>query len=164
MRFISALVSAVTIRGPAGVIAELGRVGDAVAHVVQPALVDQVDDQLHLVDALEVGHFGLIAGLDERLETGLHQRADAAAEHGLLAEKIGLGLFGDRRLDDAGAGAADAFGVGQADVEHVFAGPFAQRDQAGHARAAGELRPHQMARPLGATSSVPTPLGTSNWP
>ncbi len=53
----------------AGVVAVLGRVRDAVAHVVQAALVEQVDDQLQLVHALEVGHLGLIAGLDERLDS-----------------------------------------------------------------------------------------------
>ena len=86
------------------------------AHVVQAALVEQVDDQLQFVHALEVGHFGLIAGLDQRFEAGLDQLADAAAEHDLLAEQVGFGLFGERGLDDAAAGAADALGVGQADL------------------------------------------------
>src|SRR5678815_5502881 len=39
----------------AGEVAVLGGVADAVAHVIEAALVDEVDDQLHLVDALEVG-------------------------------------------------------------------------------------------------------------
>ena len=33
-------------------------------------LMDEIDDQLQLVQALEVGHFGLIAGIDQSLETG----------------------------------------------------------------------------------------------
>ena len=57
------------------VVAPLGGVADRVAHVVQAAAVHQVDDQLQLVQALEVGDLGLVAGLDERLEAGLHQRA-----------------------------------------------------------------------------------------
>ena len=93
---------------PGGVVAVLGGVADRVAHVVQAAAVDQVDDQLQLVQALEVGDLRLVAGVDQRLEAGLHQRADAAAEHGLLAEQIGLGLLREGRLDDAGAGDADA--------------------------------------------------------
>ena len=72
----------------AGVVAVFGRVRDAVAHVVQAALVDQVDDQLHLVDALEVGHFGLVAGLDQRLEAGLDQRAERR-RRGRLARRTG---------------------------------------------------------------------------
>ena len=39
---------------PARVVAVLGGVADRVAHVVEPALIDQVDDQLQLVQALEV--------------------------------------------------------------------------------------------------------------
>jgi hypothetical protein len=65
------------------------------------------------VQALEVRHLGLVAGLDERLEPGLHQRGEAAAQHGLLAEQVGLGLLGEGGLDDAGAGAADGVGVRQ---------------------------------------------------
>jgi len=38
------------------------------------------------VHALEESHFGLIAGLDERLEGGFDEGADSAAQHALLAE------------------------------------------------------------------------------
>src|SRR5262245_58733030 len=68
-----------------GVVAVLGRVGDAVAHVVQAALIHQVDDQLQLVQALEVGTLGLITGLDQGFERHLDQGADAAAEDDLFA-------------------------------------------------------------------------------
>src|SRR3546814_6489297 len=44
-------------------------------------------------------------------------RSDAAAEHGLLAEQVGLALFLEGGLDHAGAAAADRRGVGQADLE-----------------------------------------------
>ena len=71
----------------------------------EAALVDQVDDQLHLVHALVVGDLGLVAGLDERLEAELDQPRDAAAEHGLLAEEVALGLLRERRLDHPGAAA-----------------------------------------------------------
>ena len=75
-------------------VAVLGGVADRVAHAGDAFLVHQVDDQLHLVQALEVGHLRLVAGLDQRLEPGLHQRGQPAAQHDLLAEQIGLGLFG----------------------------------------------------------------------
>ena len=97
----------------ARVVAELGRVRDAVAHVVEAALVHQVDDQLELVQAFEVGALGLISGLDQGLEPHLDQGADAAAEDDLLAEEVGLGLLGEGRLEDAAAGAADPLGIGQ---------------------------------------------------
>ena len=78
-------------------------VGDRVAHVPRAAFADQVDDQLQLVQALVVGDLRLVARLDERLEAGLDQLGDAAAEHGLLAEEVGLGLLGERRLEHARA-------------------------------------------------------------
>ena len=61
----------------ARVVAPLGRVGDRVPHPRQPALVDQVDDELQLVQALEVRDLGLVAGLDERLEAVADQLGDA---------------------------------------------------------------------------------------
>src|SRR4029450_1296922 len=59
--------------GPAAVVTELRGVGHRVAHVREPALVEQVDDQLQLVHALEVGDLGLVARLDERLKGRLAQ-------------------------------------------------------------------------------------------
>src|SRR6185437_9211637 len=49
-----------------------------------------VGDQLELVQALEVGHLGVVAGVDERLEPGLDELGGAAAQNGLLAEQVGL--------------------------------------------------------------------------
>ena len=46
----------------AGEVAVLGGVGDRVAHAGDPLLVHQVDDQLHLVEALEVRHLRRVAG------------------------------------------------------------------------------------------------------
>ena len=103
-----------TTRGPADVVAVLGGVADRVAHVVEAAAVHEVDDELQLVQALEVGDLGLVAGLDQRLEARLDERAHAAAEHRLLAEEIGLGLLGERRLEHARARRADARGVRRA--------------------------------------------------
>src|SRR5271157_4836619 len=98
---------------PAGVVAVLGGIADRIPHVVEPALVDEVDDQLQLVHALEVGDLGLIAGLDQSFEPRLHQRAYAAAEHRLFAEQVSLGLFREGGLDDSGAGGADSLGIGE---------------------------------------------------
>ena len=98
---------------PGDVVAMLGGVADRVPHVVDAAAVHQIDDELQLVQALEVRHLGLIARAHERLEAGLDERARSATEHGLLAEQVGFGLFGECRLDHAGARHADAFRVRQ---------------------------------------------------
>src|SRR5919197_3718338 len=74
--------------GAAGVVAVLGGVRHRVAHAGQPALVHEVDDQLQLVQALEVGDLRLVAGVHERLEAGLDERGGAAAEDRLLAEQV----------------------------------------------------------------------------
>ncbi len=85
------------------VVAVLGRVGDRPALLGDAALPHEVDDELQLVQHLEVGDLRLVARLGERLEAVLHELRGAAAEHGLLAEQVGLGLLGERRLDAAGA-------------------------------------------------------------
>src|SRR6266571_1114567 len=78
---------------PRGVFAVLGVVRDRVVHGADAALVHQVDDQLQLVQAFEVRHLGRVAGVDQRIESGLHQLDAAAAQHRLLAEQVGLGLL-----------------------------------------------------------------------
>ena len=103
------------------VVAVLGGVGDGVAHLGEAALVDQVNDQLHLVYTLEVSVLRRIAGLDQRLKASLHQLADAAAQHSLLAEQVGFRLSAEGRLQNARTAAADAAGISQSDV-HRLAG------------------------------------------
>src|SRR5690606_27780818 len=104
-----------------GDVAVFGGVGARIAHVGDPAFIEQVDDQLGLVQALEIGHLRSVAGLDQRLKPGLDQVGDAAAEHGLFAEEVGFALFLEVGLDDAAATAADAGGVGEGDVVSVAA-------------------------------------------
>src|SRR5215212_8555052 len=99
--------------------AVLGGVGDRVVHLLDAALVDQVDDQLQLVQALVVGDLGLVAGLDERLEPELDQLRDTAAQHRLLAEEVALGLLLERRLEDPGAAGTDRGGVGERELARL---------------------------------------------
>ena len=97
-------VASLMTRWAAGVIAVFGGVADRVAHVVEAALIHEIDDELQFVQALEIGDLGLISGIDQRLESGLHQLAGAAAEHGLLAEQIGFGFLGEGGFEHARAG------------------------------------------------------------
>ena len=50
---------------PAREIAVLGGLADEAVHLGDAALVQQIDDQLELVQALVIGDRGLIAGLDQ---------------------------------------------------------------------------------------------------
>ncbi len=48
--------------GSPGEVAVLGGVGDRVPHARDALLVHEVDDELELVEALEIGGLGLVAG------------------------------------------------------------------------------------------------------
>ena len=85
----------------------LRRVADRVAHVVQATLVDEVDNQLEFVQALEVCDLGLISSFNQSFETGFDQVADSAAKHGLLTEKVGLRFLGEGGFEHTGSGASE---------------------------------------------------------
>ena len=94
-------------------VAVFGSVRDRIAHVGDAAFIQQVDDQLGFVEAFEIGHLGCVASLDQRFETGLDEMGDAAAQHGLFAEEVGLAFFLEIGFDDARAAAANRAGIGQ---------------------------------------------------
>ena len=98
------------------VVAIFRGIRDRIAHIGKAALIDQIDDQLDLMQALEIGHLGGIARLDQGIETGLDESAKTAAEHHLLAEEICFGLLLEAGLDDAAAPAADRCPIGKADI------------------------------------------------
>ena len=101
------------------------------------------------MEALVVGDLGRIPGLDERLEPGSDELGRAAAEDGLLAEQIGLGLLLERRLEDAGATGADPDGVGECELTGVARGVLLDRDQRRGAVALGEEASNDMAGAFG---------------
>ena len=82
----------------AGVIAVFSRIADGVPHVVQAAAVHQVHNQLQFMHALEVRDLGLVSSCDQGFEAGFYQRADAAAQNGLLAEEVSFGFFAESRV------------------------------------------------------------------
>ena len=131
--------------GPARVVAVFGGVAHGVAHVLQAALIEQVDYQLQLVHALEIGGFGLVARLDERLEGALDQLGDAAAEDRLLAEQVGFGLFLERGFENAGARAADAARIRQAHAVGAAAHVLMHGEKARDARPAREHLSHAVS-------------------
>src|SRR5437588_1998690 len=130
---------------PGDVFAVFGVVRDRVVHRADAALVHEVDDELELVQALEVRHFRRVARLDQRVEARLDQLDTAAAEYRLLAEEVGLGLFLERGLDDAGLAAADRRGIGEREVARLFRAVAVHGDQHRHAAAARVRRAHGVA-------------------
>ena len=87
------------------------------------------------MDALEIGVLRGVTGFHQRLEAALHQIHHAAAQNGLLAEEVGLGLIVEGGLHDACPGAADAGDVGQRDLVGPAGGVLLHGHQTGHALA-----------------------------
>ena len=79
----------------------------------------------------------------------MHQLRGAAAEHGLLAEQVGLGLLGERGLDAAGAQAADRLRVGEREVPGRAGRVLLDGDQDGYAAAVDVLPADEVAGALG---------------
>ena len=148
------------------VAAELRGVGHRVVHPGDATLVHQVDDQLELVQHLEVRHLGGVSRLDHDVEAGLDQFLGAAAQHGLLTEQVGLGLFLERGLDDAGAGAADALGVGQRQRLALTLGSWSMAIRQGTPLPSTNWRRTRWPGPFGATMPMVTLAGgliRSKW-
>src|SRR6202167_2762817 len=59
-------------------VAVLGGIRDRVAHPSEAAFVDQVDNQLHLMQALKIGNLGSEAGFHQSLDSLLDQRRKTA--------------------------------------------------------------------------------------
>src|SRR5450756_3160579 len=132
-----------------GVVAHLGRVAHGVAHHLEAAPIDQVHDQLHLVETLEVGGFRSVAGFHQGVEAGLDQFGDAAAQHRLLAEEVGLRLLTEGGLQDAGPGAADALAVGKGHILGATGSILVDGDQTRNPGSLREDLAHDVARGLG---------------
>jgi hypothetical protein len=142
-------ISALTAARAAGEIAILGGVADGIAHVIQAADVDQIDDQFHFVDAFEVRHFLGITGFDECFESGLDERGKSAAEDGLFAEEIGFAFVLESGFDDAAASAADTARPCEADGSGFASGILMDGEQTRNTAAALKFAAHQMAGAFG---------------
>ncbi len=145
--------------GPPGDVAVLGGIADGIAHVRDPALVDEVHDELELVEALEVCHLGRVARLDQRFEPGLDQCCCAAAQNGLLAEEVGLGLFLEGGLEDTCLAPADGASIRQRQVLGVSFRIRFDCDEHGHAPALGIFVAHHVAGGLGRHHEAAHALG-----
>src|SRR5438093_7229075 len=114
---------------PRHVIAKLSGIADRVAHALHATLEHQVDDQLHLVQALVIRNFWLVTRLDEHFPASLDQRGDATAQYRLLAEEIGLGLFFEGRFDQPGLGAAHGVAIRKSELPSLACRVLLDRDQ-----------------------------------
>lgn len=95
-----------------------------------------------------IGDFRLITSFHQHFETGLHQRGRTTAQHRLLAEQIGFGLFLEGGLDDVGARAAQAASVRERELLGLATGVLVDRIDARHAAADFIFATYQCARAL----------------
>src|ERR1700722_5258334 len=101
------------------------------------------------MQALVVGHLGLVAGLDEGFISLDHKLGCASAQYRLLAEEVSLGLLGKGRIEHSAARAADAVGVCQRARVRGTRGILRYGYQAGHTPALLVLAAPQITRALG---------------
>src|ERR1051326_662221 len=137
--------------GPGAVGAVFGGVGDGAIHAGDAARVHQIDQQLELVQAFEIGELRGVAGIDQRVERRAHELRGAAAKYGLLSEQIGFRFLLDGGLDQAGA-ATDGGAISQRQRLRPAARIAVDREKAdiavatqivGAERVAGTGRRHQ---------------------
>src|SRR5580658_1706860 len=129
-------------------IAIFRRVRNGIPHPAQPAFVNQIDDQLHFMQALEISNLRRVPGLDQRLESLLNQRRQPAAQHRLLAEQVALSFFLESSLQHSRARRANAVCISQREFMRMPARILLNRNQRRHSAPFGINTPHQMPRTL----------------
>ena len=128
--------------------AVLSSVGYGVPHSAETGLIDQVNDQFHLMDALEVCISRIIASLNQRFEACLHKGGNAAAQNSLLTEQVGLSLCLIGCLKEACARSADRKTVCKRQILCLACVILLYSDQARCALACNVLRTNSVARSL----------------
>jgi len=114
------------------------------------------------VAGLKVSHLGLVTSLHQGVETSVDQLGNAAAQHGLLAEQVGLGLLLEGGLQDACTACTDAGSVCQSDVLGLTGVVLLHADQRGAALALGVQAAHDVAGALGSDHDDVHVLGSGD--
>ena len=100
------------------------------------------------MDALEICVSRIIARLNQRIETCLHQCANTAAEDSLLTEEIGLGLDAIGRLQQTRSRTADCRAVCKSLLQCLARCILLHRNQHRNALAIQELAANRVTRCL----------------
>ena len=137
-------------------------VGYGVTHHFKSAAVDQVHDQLHFVNTFEIGHFWLVSGFYQGIESGLHQLGYAAAEDGLLTKQVGFGFFFKGGFQDTGSSGSDSRCISQGIILGFAGFILMDSNQAGNALAFQVLASDRMAGPFGGYHDDVQELGRLN--
>ena len=111
---------------------------------------------------LKVCHLGLVASFHQRIETGVDQLGNTAAQHCLLAEQVGLGLLLEGGLQDACTASADAGSVCQSNILSLAGVVLLHADQRGAALTLGVQAADDVAGALGSDHDNVHILGSSD--
>jgi hypothetical protein len=122
----------------------------------------EVDKKLQLVQTLEVRELRGIPGLNQRLETKPNERTHAPAQHGLLTEKIRLGLLAECRFNHASARATNPLRPSHRDLLGSPARILVNRNQTWHSAPRDKLPSHHRTEPFGATMITVYIAGRNN--
>ena len=135
--------------GTGHIVTKLSGVGYRVTHTGKTTLVNQVNDQFHLMDTFKVSIGGVITGLNQGLKTGLHQSANAAAQNCLLAEQVSFSFGLKGGFQYACTGAADTQRISQRQILSLAGSVLLNSNQAGNTLANLILAANSVAGALG---------------
>src|SRR5258705_3849240 len=131
---------------PGGVVTVLGGVADRIAHITQPAAVNQVHDEFQLVQTFKIRYFGLVSRSGQSFKSGFDQFTHATAKNSLLAEEIGFRFLGESGFQDSSASTANAARVGKREFLGLAGSILLDRQKTWSSAAFREDFSHAMAR------------------
>jgi len=100
------------------------------------------------VQTLKVSRLRLITCLDQSVESRLDERVDSTARDSLFREEIGFSFFAESGFEDAGAGAANRFGISKGGLAGMTARILMNCNRARNPSTLDELQAHHGAQPF----------------
>src|SRR5690625_197556 len=138
--------------GPGLVLAKLGIIRNGVVHVGNAALINEVNNELKLVQALEICHLRRIAGIDQGVKTCTDELNSTTTQNSLLTKEVGLGLFAESGLDNTSTTPAIGACIRQSNVTGSTRGVLVNRHKMWYPAPLGIGITHGMSRRLGRRS------------
>src|SRR5690606_24796273 len=109
------------------------------------AFIDQVNDELHFMQAFKVCHLRRISSFNQRFEASLDQRAYAAAKYSLLAEQVCFCFFLKGCFKYAGTCTADPLRICKTDRLRIASSVLCDCDEPWNAEAFNICATYEMS-------------------
>ena len=101
------------------IVAVFSSVGDGVTHTSKTALINQVNDQLHFVNAFKVSVSRVITSFAQGFKTSLHQSTNTAAENSLFTEQVGFSFCPECSFQNTSSCTADCQTISQSQIHSL---------------------------------------------